>query len=143
MSITFEQDRMFSTEVLVLEDRQLVIRGRPGIKREQAVWLRDVAPDVQVITKRFYRFYVLAAIFPSLFIGFKHYIEPELSDISLIGDTVLVLIAYFASSQYFKPIDIYQIRTKNNALIIQLYASKAKQFKCEDFMKAFNEKMTE
>jgi hypothetical protein len=78
-----------------------------------------------------------------LIIGFKHYIEPELSDISLIGDTVLVLIAYFASSQYFKPIDIYQIRTKSNALITQLYASKAKRFKCADFMKAFSVQMAE
>jgi hypothetical protein len=144
MNISFEQDRMFSRETFVLEDRQIIIRGEPGIEGERAIWLRDIAPQVSVIEKRFWRFYVIAAILAALMIGGSHYISYHIiPDSWFFTDVVSLISIYFAVSKNLKPIAVYQIRAKNGVLVAQLYASKSKRFKCVDFIQAFENQMTE
>jgi len=141
MSITFEQDRAFSTEVLVLEDRQLVIQGRLGIKGEQAIWLRDIDPCIHIVKKRFWRYYIFAAIWGGLVIGFMRYIMGEYSDIELLSDIAIVVGVGATSSQLFRPIDVYQVRGKNGSLVVQIYASKRKRFLCADFIRVLSDRM--
>jgi hypothetical protein len=144
MNISFAQDPMFGAQTLTLEDRQLIVSGLPGVERDVAYWFRDIDPEINVYQKRFARFYVVIGIVVSLLIGAYSYLWilafKDLNEMNILTDIALV-VSVFMSAKNLKPIEVYQIRAKNGALIVQLYATKAKRFKCQDFVQDFRKRI--
>jgi len=145
MNNTFEQDRHYSREILVLEDRQFTIRGRLALVEDITVWLRDVDPLVYVIKKRFFRIFVIGAAIGSSLIGFSWYLLSEYGTASPGMDLASYLLIALAWSPVLapilKPIKAYQIRLKNGTSLVEIYATKRKRFKSEDFIEAFRKRM--
>jgi len=145
MNNTFEQDRHYSREILVLEDRQFTIRGRLATVEDITVWLRDVDPLVYFIEKRFLRqFYYAAATITSV-IGISWYLVSEYGTafpgMELAGYLLIVAAWLPALAPIVKPKKVYQIRLNNGTPLVDIYSTKRKRFECEDFIEAFKKRM--
>jgi len=142
MSTSFDQDPLYGNQTIILEERQLIVRTVVlGIKDERAFWLRDIDPAIQTVRTGLRRLLFSTAFTATLFIGFFRLLPPKFFSDSILDDVFIAIVVLVSCWAQLKPIKGFQIRAKNGSLIVQLYATKAKRFKCEDFIQAVNDRM--
>ena len=144
MDLTLQQDKRYSRDTLLVDDRQVIIRSSAlGLSSGKELWLRDIDPSPRrVRTPRVLGAIILVAIGLAPLLAFA---KVSLRDQFYWGPLYLVSIWSFSflggSVIVVRGVVAYQFVNAEGALLFQIFAPKGKRLAAEKFVEELSTKI--